>query len=393
MNASRLPIEPASMADGRPHRPLTVCYPFAGDVMGGSHVSLRGLLDGLDRDEIRIIIVPEVPDGRLTEHYAAYEQIPDPSPPDRPFEAGVPFGVSEFFRTLPSVMKRARFLKEHGVDIVHTNDGRSHASWALPAKIAGAKLLWHHRGNPTARGLRFVAPLLADRIVTVSSFALPRTKRGSARSARVVHSPFDVSITVDRVEARKRILSELDLAEDTVICGYFGTFIDRKKPLEFIETVELLAELEDRPVVGLLFGEAVEPELGRAVEERVKASEGTAILMGYRTPGHEWLGGCDLLLVPAIEEPLGRTLVEAMLVGTPVVATHSGGNPEALRGDCGIFVPPGDCLAMARTAHELLADDLRRSDITERARVSAKDRFSRERHVAAIEAIYHELVQ
>lgn len=370
---------------------LTVCYPFAGDVMGGSHVSLRGLLDGLDPEDVRVLIVPEVPDGRLAAHYSGFEQVADPAPPAKSFEAGEAFGLGDFFSTFPAVLKRTRFLKEQGVDIVHTNDGRSHASWGIAAKLAGAKLVWHHRGNPTARGLRQLAPLLADQIVTVSSFALPQGKSGAARTARVVHSPFDVSISVDRDQSRQRILEELDLAADSVICGYFGTFIDRKKPLEFIEAVETLDGLMDSPVVGLLFGEAVEPALGRAVEERVKASEGRAKLMGYRTPGHEWLGGCDLLLVPAIDEPLGRTLVEAMLVRTPVVATNSGGNPEALRDGCGVLVPPGDAMKMAEAARDLLADNARRVEMTEHARGCAIDRFSRERHVAAISEIYAEL--
>lgn len=393
MNSHNAKLAPASGTKGAASGGITVCYPFAGDVMGGSHVSLLGLLEGLEEDDVRILIVPEVPDGRLAEHYSQFEQIADPAPPAKPFEAGEPFRVSHFLHTMPAIFKRARFLKQHGVDIVHLNDGRSQASWALPAKIAGAKVLWHNRGNPNARGLRMLAPHVADQIVTVSSFALPDGKSGAAGTAKVVHSPFDVSITVDRGLARQRILDELGLAADTVICGYFGTFIERKKPLEFIETVEALAAIESRPVVGLLFGEAVEPELGRAVEERVRASEGKAVLMGYRSPGHEWLGGCDMLLVPAIHEPLGRTLVEAMLVGTPVVATDSGGNPEALRDGCGILVPPGDREAMAQAARDILADDGKRTDMTDHARQSAKERFSQQRHVAAILEIYAELAQ
>src|SRR3546814_1935434 len=32
--------------------------------------------------------------------------------------------------------------------------------------------------------------------------------------------------------------------------------------------------------------------------------------MGWRTPGVRWIAACDMLMVPAIDEPFGRTLIE-----------------------------------------------------------------------------------
>src|SRR3546814_19247483 len=62
-------------------------------------------------------------------------------------------------------------------------------------------------------------------------------------------------------------------------------------------------------------------------------------LMGWRTPGVRWIAACDMLMVPAIDEPFGRTLIVDMLVGTPIVATRTGGIIEALRdGDLGQLV-------------------------------------------------------
>src|SRR3546814_20713964 len=70
--------------------------------------------------------------------------------------------------------------------------------------------------------------------------------------------------------------------------------------------------------------------------------------MGWRTPGVRWIAACDMLMVPAIDEPFGRTLIEAMLVGTPIVATRSGGNIEAFRdGAIGQLVQPESARAPA----------------------------------------------
>jgi glycosyltransferase involved in cell wall biosynthesis len=179
-----------------------------------------------------------------------------------------------------------------------------------------------------------------------------------------------------------------------VMCGYFGLFNPRKRPLAFIEAVCRLRQIADRPVVGLMFGEAEDAATEAAMAERLASTDGAAAvrLMGYRSPGSDWIGGCDLLLVAAVDEPLGRTLVEAMLVGTPVVATRSGGNPEAILDGLGMLVPPDDAAAMAQAAKLLLEDESACAGMVTRARASAMERFTAERHVAAIASIYRKLV-
>ena len=373
----------------------TICYPLAGDSLGGSHHSLLGLLKLIDRERFRLVVVVENADGRLAEHFDGFEQNVDPAAPRRSFEAGRSFGPLKFATTLTGLVKRARFLREQGVSIVHTNDGRSHATWALAAKLAGCKLVWHHRADPSARGLRFLAPWVADSIVTVSRFSLPRSRFSrAARDAKVVFSPFQTDISADRPVMRQRIIKELGLAEDTVICGYFGSFIARKRPLLFIDAVARLRARIDRPVVGLMFGEATHPELEAEMQQRIAQGglEKDIRIMGYRSPGWEWIAGCDILMVPAFGEPLGRTLVEAMLVGTPVVATRAGGNPEALGEDFGILVPADDADALADGCARVVADPQATAAMVARAQADARVRFAESNHVAAITAIYDELL-
>ena len=370
----------------------TVCFPFCGDELGGSHVSARGLLGEIDQARYRALIVPEVPDGTISRYFASFEQAWDPARPDKPFVPGQHFGVKQVLRTMSGVISRARFLRAQGVRIVHSNDGRSHASWALAARLAGARLLWHHRGDPDARGLRYVAPWLADQVLTVSKFAKPANARGTVRSARVVYSPFDTAVTADRTAMRARIIARIGCSPGAVLCGYFGNFVKRKRPLDFVDVVERLGRLVNRPVVGLMFGDARGSEVGDSLPRRIaSASAATFHMMGYCAPGHEWLAGCDLLLVPAVREPLGRTLVEAMLVGTPVIATDSGGNGEALAGGCGVLCPLGDADAMAGAAAALIHDPLRVQRLCATAMTQARLRFSKESHAQQVSQIYAEL--
>lgn len=386
---------PATTATATELPRATICYPFAGDNVGGSHFSIRGLLENLDPSQYRIIVVPEVPDGVIAAHFAGFEQMEDPARPRRSFKPGEKFGLKKYLSTFAGLAKRARFLRELGADIVHTNDGRTHAAWSLASRLAGVPLVWHHRADPKALGLRLVAPLLASKVPSVSAFSLPKGRIWSAaKKAEVVFSPFDTSIKVDRKKARERVLDLAGIPDDAFVVGYFGSFITRKRPLLFVDVIAELCSRMDRPVYGLMFGEAQNPEMDRLLRERIDQAgmKDRVKLMGFHTPGHELIAGCDQLMIPAVHEPLGRTLVEAMLVRTPVVATRSGGNGEALVDNCGVLVEPESPVALADGIMSLLENPADTEQMVSRAEKSARDRFSKERHTTSVMRIYDELL-
>jgi glycosyltransferase involved in cell wall biosynthesis len=100
------------------------------------------------------------------------------------------------------------------------------------------------------------------------------------------------------------------------------------------------------------------------------------------------------LFVPSVGEPLGRTLVEAMLLGTPVIATDSGGNPEAvINGITGKLVPPDNGQAFATAYLDLIGRPADIDKIVETARLQARERFGTERHVQAVTSVYDALIQ
>jgi len=105
------------------------------------------------------------------------------------------------------------------------------------------------------------------------------------------------------------------------------------------------------------------------------------------------MGGVDVLLVPAVREPFGRTLIEAMLLGTPVIATADGGNIEAIEdGVTGFLVKPEDPDAFTEPLLRLLTDPDCWQRISEVARLRAKSDYSVETHIAKITAIYRVLL-
>ncbi|TPG43677.1 glycosyltransferase [Sphingomonas koreensis] len=376
-------------------RRARICFPFSGDVIGGSHLSVLELVRRLDRERYDPLVVVQYPAGKLAQLFGA-QGIRVLCPfdwPELPYATRV--GANVIRAGIASLRQQIRFLRREAVDIVHINDGRTQVNWALATKLAGARLLWHHRGDPGSRGLRFAAPFLADRVLTVSQFSLPRPGMISAAGkASVVHSPFDSDLAVDRTAARAGLIAELGVPEETLLLGYFGAFVARKRPLLFIDMIARLRKLwPDRAVVGLMFGAAEEPPMDLAVRQRIAVAglDEDVRVMGWRSPGPRWIAACDQLIVPAVGEPFGRTLIEAMLVGTPVVATRSGGNVEALDdGRLGRLVMPEDAEALARAAIALADDDPRALAAT--AQADARTRFGIGRHCRQVSAVYDALL-
>lgn len=376
--------------------PTIVCFPFAGRELGGSHISVLGLIRHLDRERYQPRVVVQYMDSPIAKLFQDNGIAVGPAPETGDMQHGERAGIGHLVHACASIRPLVRFVRASGARIVHTNDGRTHAMWALPARLAGAKLLWHHRGDPRAAGLRFVAPFLANRVVSVSQFAAPRPGLISAASkTRVVHSPFDINVSEDRQAARAALIAELGVPQNTRIVGFFGVLIPRKRPLLFVDAIAALRRrYPEIPIVGLLFGECLE-DAENTVPARAKALgiASEVKLMGFRYPGARWLAACDILMVPAINEPFGRTLIEAMLLGTPVVATESGGNPEALRdGETGLLVPPENADALADATAALLSDSKRWHAIADHAHADALGRYGEERHAAAIMDLYDEIL-
>ena len=83
------------------------------------------------------------------------------------------------------------------------------------------------------------------------------------------------------------------------------------------------------------------------------------------------------LVIPAIEEGLGLTAVEAALSATPVIAFASGGVVDAVRdGETGILVPTGDVESLAAAIDRLVDDPTEAARLGGAGRRFALGRFS-----------------
>lgn len=165
---------------------------------------------------------------------------------------------------------------------------------------------------------------------------------------------------------------------------YAGVLIPRKGIRELIKAFARIAD--DVPQVQLrIVGEAANRDYATGLHRQVRelGMESRVTISGP-LPQAELavaMARARLLVLPSYSEGLPKVLVEAMLCGTPVLATAVNGIPEIVEdGVSGWLVPPGDVYALAdKMVHALQQADLDR--MGERAREFASGYFSAETYV------------
>jgi glycosyltransferase involved in cell wall biosynthesis len=146
-------------------------------------------------------------------------------------------------------------------------------------------------------------------------------------------------------------------------------------PKDTVTLVRALG-LVNRPFSCLVVGDG--PERA-SVETAIAAQDGRAPveLLGDRSDVGELLADADVFVLSSRSEGMPLSILEAMAVGLPVVASSVGGIPELVRdGETGRLVPPGNEEALAAALRETLSDPELRARLGAAGRQRVMEHFS-----------------
>ncbi len=117
--------------------------------------------------------------------------------------------------------------------------------------------------------------------------------------------------------------------------------------------------------------------------------------LGFREDVADLIHAADLFVLPSRIEGLGSSLIEAMLAGTPIVATTAGGilelvGPRGAEPAVAWTVPVEDPNRLATAIIEALSSPELCTQQCEAARIRAEQHFTADRMVEATLAVYRE---
>lgn len=291
--------------------------------------------------------------------------------------------------TLPYALALRRVFRHRAIRLVHHNNGFDVAT-VLICRLLGLPLVAYQRGNEWHSALvRRLAPLASRYVANSEATREDLLALGiSPDRMSVVYPPVDLGDFAGPSE------DELPRKPDGAPhFGIVGQLQEWKGHTVFLRAARRV--LERRPMArAVVIGEA--PPGGEAYAEDLRAlarSLGIAdrvVFTGFVQDVPKALRQLDVVVhASTYPEPFGRVIVEAMLVGRPVVATDAGGPREIIEsGRTGFLVPPRDEAAMAEVIDRLLDDTRLAADIAEAARREATLRFSADEHARIVQSIY-----
>ncbi|HEU5318374.1 MAG TPA: glycosyltransferase [Chloroflexota bacterium] len=376
---------------------ITVLFPVNELKIGGAEQQLLELVRGLDKQRFHPIVAPLYPGGAL----------------DPEFRSVSGASVVDLSRRgkfdLRPLVSLASLVHRHDVDLVQPF--LSPATFfgltaALLAALRGRRALTvvtERCGVRRVRGLGYKAYRVTEDLLTHAADAVVANSQAGrrdllargipARKTRVVYNGINLERLLPDRTAAAAHRARLGVPAGGSVVGILASLTAPKGHDTLLRALARLTQAHpdvrcavvgDGPQRAALT--ALAAELG--LTDRV-------VFFGYQRRVADFLAACDLLVSSSRDnEGCSNSILEAMALSVPVVATDVGGNPELVRdGDTGYLVPVGDDAALAHTLGSALADPAGRAVRAHRARQMVDREFGLRRMVAEYEALYQRLLE
>ncbi len=165
-----------------------------------------------------------------------------------------------------------------------------------------------------------------------------------------------------------------------------------RTPKDFITLARALARIERGSFQASLVGDGPDRSTIEAELERLGLI-GSVRLLGERADVPELLAGADIFVCSSRSEGMPVSILEAMAVGLPVVASAVGGVPEIVAdGHTGLLVAPGAVAALADALARLIGDRALREQMGRAGREAALERYDLPRFRQAHLELYGRLL-
>lgn len=212
---------------------------------------------------------------------------------------------------------------------------------------------------------------------------------------KLIHPGIDVERFKFREESRRKIREEFGLGDEIVI-GIVSRFSPGKGHEELFKAFKILMG-EFNNIKLLIVGGSTVGEVDYFRNLQKFADElgigDRAIWTGFRKDVEDILSALDIFVAPSHAEAFGFSLVEAMATKVPVVATRSAGFLDIVSdGVNGLFFEKGNYEELAEKIKLLIKDRDLAKQLGKKARETVCEKFSFERYLNEIEALYFGLV-
>ncbi len=285
-------------------------------------------------------------------------------------------------------------VKQYGIELINVQSSKDRYTVGLARWIykLPCKVIHTRRQIPKSTGL-----FIQNWFYTKSTDAMVAVSSGvKAELVKKGISPDHIKVIQNGTPKEKyklkdpskvgAIREKLGIGSNDVAVGC----IARRKKQE-----QLLLALPHLPasVKVFLIGIEEDEQLAQIVQEHQLASR---VMYCGSVPPEEILyyhKAMDLEVLPSTMEGLSQSLLEAMALGIPVVATRAAGNPDLIRdGENGLLFEDGDSQGLAEKITLLMEDQELYDKLVERGKHTALEEFEISHVIDRYEAFFQQLL-
>lgn len=263
------------------------------------------------------------------------------------------------FRHARSFLLLVKFFKSEDFDVVHVHTpiaaliGRVAASVArVPLIVYTAHGFYFHDDMPPWKRAAFVwleklGSYFTDMLFTQSEEdATTARLEGLGPKGKIYAigngvnpEKFNPSV----INSQTNLRSSLRIPEDAFVIGFIGRLVREKGIEEFLAAAKIIARRYP-DVYFLVVGERLASDHASGVGDELSRALGELgsklILLGLRDDIPQCLAALDLFCLPSWREGMPRTIIEAMMMAKPVLATNIRGSREEVIGEVtGLLTP------------------------------------------------------
>ncbi|MFC1668447.1 glycosyltransferase family 4 protein [Chlamydiota bacterium] len=359
-----------------------ILFPLNSGLKAGSEVSALKLIDGLKREKYEpVVVLPFLGDMvyELQKRHIEYHIF-----------KGYKYNIFSWIQFYI-------LIKNGHINIVHLYTTRL---FAIIAFFAGVKVIERVNMNRTYSlpcvglipGIDYVLSLFITKIIAVSASIKKELvkKHINKKKIRVIYNGIN-SKTFRYSSDKKAVRKRFGVNDDAIVIGTVARLEYQKGLFFFIDAIPRVVEQFPKATF-LIVGR------GSLKEQLIQRAHSLGVtkyiaFTGFCSDIANVMNSFDVFVLPSLWEPFPNVLLEAMILGKPVVATHVGGIPELVKEKkTGLLIPPKNSEALGNACITLLTNEELRKTIGRNARELIVAHYTDHQMIQKTCRVYDELL-
>ncbi|EMS77662.1 glycosyl transferase WbbG [Desulfotignum phosphitoxidans DSM 13687] len=285
-----------------------------------------------------------------------------------------------------SAFRLAAMIKKEKIDVIHASLFASMTIAALASLITPVKVIWHFHSHEYDIPLKSrLAFRWLARLAGVKKILF--VNRELMAHFCFLDFPKEKQVVLYNHSELVPVSASAGTSDKIVHIGYLGRVVDLKRVAYLVDLARYLTE--QKKFHGFQIHVVGDGDARDKIMTQVEQA-GLAkyfVFHGFQSDVQAYYSRFDLFVNPSSEECLCMSMIDAGIMGLPVVAFDVGGNNEIVINDqTGYIVSDKD--GFFSRCFELIQDSEKRKQYGEAAKYHCKEQFGKDRHLAELRQLH-----